>query len=465
MLFGTVDVYFKGDTDDKGYAHGLGQAFSSFPRSSDTGQPVINYDGFCVHGRRDGYGTSYFPNGCVEYKGFWKNNQCHGFGTFYPSPALKYVGLWKLGMRFGVGQTTMTRGGETCVFIGEYSNNMLHGNVRIYSCEHDVTFLKFQGRYEHDYMAEGSKYDRWGNILESGFYVRHSNVHCSTLLKLGMVRRDDYIFRGEFEDGTARLTGYGSMTKIDERGASYLVYEGHFLDGALSGHGTLNYPHSSRKFFTGSFLKDYIHGHGTVYHKSGHVRFIGNFEDHKAEGHGILYRDCSGESIQYRGMWHNDLRCGFGSSWNESDEQPEYHGSWLNDTYHGEGTQYYLYHYFVGTFVNGRRHGVGTKFNYNGDVCSTDEWRNGTIVTEDMLRDEKERELEVSSILELHKKSKHIDDVPSCPLCFEPMMHGDEIHAFNECGHRVCACIKEYKEWETRCILCKLSGQKRIRLF
>lgn len=107
------------------------------------------------------------------------------------------------------------------------------------------------------------------------------------------------------------------------------------------------------------------HGDGILYLPNGGY-LDGQFEDHMACGHGILYREDG--SVQYDGTWMDGLRSGIGTE--NHLNGGKYIGEWLEDKFHGSGKSFSKARNLIyeGTFRDGKRHGTGTLYKKDGTL-------------------------------------------------------------------------------------------------
>jgi len=178
------------------------------------------------------------------------------------------------------------------------------------------------------------------------------------------------------------------------------VYEGELCNEQRNGEGVMTYGPGNGNRYVGSWLNSKKHGTGTFYFENGDI-FEGEWSDGKMHGIG-RYLFLSGdyfygsytrgkkdygeymfdEGTHYNGNWRNELFDGKGSMSYSNNEQ--YCGSWLLGMRHGRdalynwpsGSQFqgtfehdqmhkglyrsaYDMGEFLGTFVDGRRCGLG----------------------------------------------------------------------------------------------------------
>ena len=106
------------------------------------------------------------------------------------------------------------------------------------------------------------------------------------------------------------------------------------------GDGNNIYFHGNKKkylSYDGSWRMDKCQGKGVLVYTNGKM-FIGNFNQNKICGHGILYEDQGGDEILYNGYWKDNLK----------------HGECIQEHNPIDNTT------FQGTFVLGLKEGYGT---------------------------------------------------------------------------------------------------------
>jgi antitoxin component YwqK of YwqJK toxin-antitoxin module len=126
---------------------------------------------------RHGEGTSYYPNGDMKYKGFWKENMKHGTGKSYHQgtmrPIVEYEGEWVDNVKHGKGKYTsidgkdkfdgewghnqpisgtmmevLPTGKNNKVFVGHFKDRKLHGKGKLYIGAVSETAMLYNGEWE-----------------------------------------------------------------------------------------------------------------------------------------------------------------------------------------------------------------------------------------------------------------------------------------------------------------------------
>ncbi|MCK7579688.1 MAG: hypothetical protein MZV65_30985 [Chromatiales bacterium] len=174
-------------------------------------------------------------------------------------------------------------------------------------------------------------------------------------------------------------------------------YDGAFVHGKKSGHGTISYPDSSR--YAGEFRDDlydgagrYVAADGSTYegrfragdfHGRGiHVfaggdTYSGEFRNNLMDGQAV-YRRRNGET--YTGQFQGNRRSGTGTyAWPDGST---YTGQFEDNEISGEGTYTHADGTkYVGHFRNGRKHGWGTLIAPGGE--RRQRWENGQKLAEE----------------------------------------------------------------------------------
>ena len=288
---------------------------SSLPPCSDAGF------------KHDCFGESRLGDGTV-YKGEWKNNKFHGFGTFVFGAETQWAGHtfsgnFKDGTYHGYGIYTFPDGEK---YVGDYKEGKKHG-FGSYSFANGEKYI---GAFADD------QYNGQGNLT--------------------FANGDKYV--GEFRDG---LT-HGRGTYIFADGEKYV---GGFLDGKYHGQGVYNYANGMKD--VGEFRDDQLNGFATRYLADGSIDKQGIWKDDK-----FLYASNGPASSDLppcpaSGLWHMCF-----AEFSE-DDGSIYTGEWKDNDYEGFGT--YIFgkntdwadDVYVGDFKGGLFHGKGRYTKLNGE--------------------------------------------------------------------------------------------------
>ncbi len=292
----------------------------------------------CTGNCYSGWGTYFYSNG-LKYVGEWKNGKWHGQGTMTYSDGQKYVGEWKNGQRYTgstsyansqkyVGTLNYTDGGK---YVGEIKNNKRHGqgtytfpDGRKYVGESKDNKWHGQGTFTwpngRNYVGEWRDEKYNGQGIESWSDGTRYVGHFKNDQKHGqgtMTFPNGTYLKGQWKNGL--LSGQGTQTWAN--GKKYvgqwqngqrtgqgtttingLKYVGGFRYGSWNGYGTLVLPNGNK--YTGNFKNDKYNGQGTFTFANGE-RYVGKWQNSKKNGQGILYS--SNGSVMQQGMWKDDV--------------------------------------------------------------------------------------------------------------------------------------------------------------
>ena len=208
-------------------------------------------------------------------------------------------------------------------------------------------------------------------------------------------------YEGDFNNG--RMTGFG-VYKFKNG-----TYDGHVYDGLRHGYGTF-ILHDSNTKYIGEWEEGRRHGKGIIYYECGNndesdQYYNGDWVNGKREGSGICVFENGDE---YNGEWKNDCKHGKGIiRWKSFNEI--YYGQWEHDKPHGDGihlicnqgvsiddvsieqlegqhnfTTLNGLNWYFGHFENGQRHGMGV-YNYSNGSQYKGEWMENKKVCRQFL--------------------------------------------------------------------------------
>ena len=241
------------------------------------------YTGQFNQGLREGKGILVYEDG-EKYDGEWKNDKCHGLGTFIdPYNKATYVGAFVKGLKKGFGA-------EECAnsyrYTGAWKNDQWH---------HSGTLICYypNGRLKSTYL-------------------------------------------GNFENG--HIHGTGTLTIFN-----HSLYNGEFYEGKMHGSGVLTDLSSSlSKIYDGEFQNGFKEGNGTETFEK-HYIYTGKWKKNKWHGEGKLTEFCVGTNTPehtYTGTFQNGVKNGPGT---EVHHLIKLHtiGIWTNGTlFHCSSTSY-----------------------------------------------------------------------------------------------------------------------------
>ncbi len=241
----------------------------------------------CVKGNcQNGYGTFTYKSGAT-YKGEFLNGEINGQGALYFSNGDRYIGEWENRYREGKGKLTFVNGD---VYQGNFIRNEFNGHGVFNFAngnKYDGNFEdgQFQGKGSMIY-ANGDKYEgNWKNNQRHGFG------------KLVLTN-------GEIEEGE-----WGNDRYLEADVAVIAAAEDELVDKNLrdcrstycdSGKGYYNYPDGSK--YVGEFKDGKAIGHGTCYYANGD-KYVGYWRNHGPNGEGVYTYKSNGKTIA--AIWQN----------------------------------------------------------------------------------------------------------------------------------------------------------------
>jgi antitoxin component YwqK of YwqJK toxin-antitoxin module len=205
-----------------------------------------------THHHPDGFGTSFFPNGQVEYEGQWilfsptLPSAKHGMGTLYDASGDKvYQGTWHHNLRHGHGVSTE----HGVLYIGSWVSGQRDGRGAEYTLDEELLFdgeWKADRRHGHGkiYGTEGLAYE--GTLVED--VLKHGQEY---IVSTGCVE-PVMIYEGDFKGGFVRH-GHGrtfyTVEDLEDRwftttsrwrwNGAVVCYEGGWVEGLRHGEGVL----------------------------------------------------------------------------------------------------------------------------------------------------------------------------------------------------------------------------------
>ncbi|CBH15672.1 MORN repeat containing protein [Trypanosoma brucei gambiense DAL972] len=345
------------------------------------------YEGEWVNGKKEGLGVYQWSD--RSYWGMWKEGMREGFGVFCTSNGLHYEGEWHLDNKHGLGKAFYPDGSR---YQGHWEDDVRSGEgLFVYSSGVAVT-----GKWENDELCPEVR----ANYPDGSFYVGEWTKGC----RHGNGTHTDApgnVFVGKWEDD--KRTGEGKLTFANgvvcvadwengqRQGGVFTfpngeVYVGGWNDESLcrEGIGCCTYPNGDK--YEGSWKDDKRHGFGkfveTGLNRSyagewfkgvrcglGVQRAVdgtyhGEFEDDVRCGEGY-YQGCNGS--MYRGSWKGDRQVGHGIAL-EGETGTQYEGLFLLGKLESYGTSRSAEDIYEGTWLDGKRQGVGVASFPDGTV-------------------------------------------------------------------------------------------------
>jgi antitoxin component YwqK of YwqJK toxin-antitoxin module len=294
-------VYYRGQIINDGVhivnPHGIGKSFyKNGHYVNQKYEQSLYYEGNWLHGKKEGYGRSYWPNGVIYYTGQWKNNKQHDPNGifFHKDGQLKYQGNVVNGKYHGSGYMPLKgkRGywlhGKLCesYYSGNGITHWPNGNIHY---EGEWSYCLFNGL--------GILYDEGGKM----------------------------IYKGEFR-----------MGKKHNKGISYtdgkIIFDGIWTDDKENSITTLYFDDMQQTVkYIGHIVNGKYHIKGKLYRKDGTLEYDGEFDKGVKDGKGVLYYK-DGKTISYDGTWFNNCRNGLGVS-HYPNGNIHYEGCWISDNH------------------------------------------------------------------------------------------------------------------------------------
>lgn len=110
---------------------------------------TIHYLGQTADGRANGTGTGLWESSGGVYKGHWRDNQRHGYGSYTWSGGEKYEGAFINDKREGHGTYTWPSGER---YEGMWKDNKRHGKGTLYDPDGNISY---EGGWEDDKPQKG----------------------------------------------------------------------------------------------------------------------------------------------------------------------------------------------------------------------------------------------------------------------------------------------------------------------
>nr|KAF6447676.1 hypothetical protein HJG63_012058 [Rousettus aegyptiacus] len=223
-----------------------------------------------------------------------------------------------------------------CTYRGMFSEGLMHG----------------QGTY---IWADGLKYE--------GEFVKNIPMNHGVYTWL-----DGSTYEGEVTNGLRN--GFG-MFKCSTQPVSYV---GHWCHGKRHGKGSIYYNQEGTSWYEGDWVYNIKKGWGIRCYKSGNI-YEGQWEDNGRHGEGRMRWLTTNE--EYTGRWEQGIQNGFGThTWflkripnSQYPLRNEYIGSFVNGYRHGHGKFYYASGAtYEGEWVSNKKHGMGRLTFKNGRV-------------------------------------------------------------------------------------------------
>ena len=278
---------------------------------------------YTVKGSGDVTNTTSNTTSISTYMGAWSDNNMSGDGCLVMHKEQSvYKGLFENNQysEFGklyCGTESESGSGKSEYYVGEFFNNKRSGGGKLYEVEN-------VGMVDQELL-----------VNEVGMVIIDNTTSSSIIMSVEGVYK------------------------------AQLVYEGDWMDGEMSGHGTRILPDGSS--YTGPLIRNLPNGSDGVCNYGDGSKYIGQWRNGLRNGVGTY---TTAKQEEYNGKWVADQRCGKGE-WKSLLTGETYTGLWQNHTPHGYGVRVYSdKNEYTGDFINGQRHGVGTMV-YKNTVTTT----------------------------------------------------------------------------------------------
>jgi len=416
----------------------------------------MQYEGDEWKGKRNGEGKAFRQDGTLAYSGEWWKDRPRGKGKRYNDDGkLEYEGELEGGSICGQGtkHAYYDDGSHAGYCVGEWEDE-LNGSATVHWADGTVYYKgEIRNKSKHgvgmtfrkdttlEYAGE------WKDNLRHGRGVQYHEDG----------RTERYV--GDFAKNYPR----GKGTVYDEKGR--VEYQGGIKSGSSYGFGKL-YLYDKEGNVSGLCTGAWRYGKCTdciVKKEDGSVSYRGEVWNKMRDGKGKAYR--TDGTMDYEGEWKENKRHGVGTLYNKGGVTPLYVGEWKDNSPNGQGRLFYENgkKRYEGMLKGGLPDGEGTWFNQEGTAAETLVYSKGKVDKAATSRKRKRDEAK-----ELHRSSEHLEDVPECAICSEPIHHGDVAYAYVPCGHRVvcggCHPTLDSK-WSTKCLVCKRSSSWLMRVF
>ncbi|KEG09199.1 hypothetical protein DQ04_05631040 [Trypanosoma grayi] len=323
------------------------------------------YWGMWRSGKREGFGVMNTRHG-LRYEGEWLDDKKHGFGKMFSPDGTRYQGAWEGDVRSGEGVFIYTNG---VVIHGTWKDDMLSSKVTANYADGSC----YVGQWGHDCRhGEGSFTDTPGNVLKGTWDMDKCTGEGKMTFVNGVVCVATWVndvrqggtftfpngevYVGDWNDELYFREGEGRCTY--RNGDEYI---GHWSGDKRHGFGKM-IEAGGKCVYEGEWCKGKRHGLGIQ--KDDHGVYHGEFRDDVRCGQG-LHQGPNGS--MYRGNWKDNDRVGPGIGF-DAKTGSTYEGLFLLGKLQSVGKSRSDKDAYEGTWMDGRRQGVGTTLLPNGDV-------------------------------------------------------------------------------------------------
>ena len=303
------------------------------------------YEGFCVDGKKEGYGIQYNWDGKIKRQGSFSDNKQHGSGqkTYHDNGELEFSGNMVKGAKHGPGEEFHPNG--KIKFSGFYDKGLRDGFCKVY---HLNGKLSFEGEYVEGYKeGPGKEYHRNGK------------------------QKYDGEFKNELKHGS-NTKSYFLNGKLE--------YEGDMSEGMRDGYGR-EFNGNGKLKEEGYYYKNELVGQKGIklYDSNGKLEYEGEMDDKmRKNGYGKEYHDSG--SQKYEGGWIKDIRDGKSCKIYHENGELYYEGDLVAGKKQGWGKEYGIYGKirYEGEYIAGQMHGSDLKvYNDSGLITFNGSMKNG----------------------------------------------------------------------------------------
>eukprot|EP01032_Pedospumella_encystans_P020496 gene20496-23281_t len=252
-----------------------------------------------------------------SYEGQFTYGEVHGAGMRLHRDGSMYVGCYEHGVPAGQGTRVLPDGSR-------YVGNFLEGYRKGYGEYHSTFGIVQTGNFYCELKDNGSLANFQGalRIVKEAPINPDANISLETANWEEIEARVDN-FESDLRESIAKLL------EASKRSVNYAPVQ-HSKRGSYEGEWQHSLRHGQRSLYSGHFLDGALVGHGTMVAKNGTI-YVGHFEHKQRHGQGILRMPTK-----------------------------QYEGQFFNNRYHGQGKMTFATGaVYTGGFCNGLMHGRG----------------------------------------------------------------------------------------------------------
>jgi hypothetical protein len=458
---------------------------SSIPENSENNYKITHLDnGGKYEGKMKellfhGYGKKKYPNGDI-YDGEWYEGKRQGNGVIFYSDEKKYNGEWLNDDYCGRGELYIPN-------VGTYEGEFLNGKYEGNGIMHYVDGSIFNGKWKNGSAdGEGIMIKSDGNIQEgtwvNGYLseqivrlehcvIYYNELYAENIILDGKIIFNNNMYKGKILNNLPHGEGMMNFNNGDkyigkwkkgnyhDYGTIYyndgIIYEGHWEDQQFNGSGKLKYPnkycfqgiwkyglkdgnfdifYKDSIIFSGLYENDKCKsGSGKYYNHETNTIFIGKIINFKFEGHGeLIINNHTMIGLFENGIFVDEIELKRREEERKREEDEKKRCEEESEILKKqikllEIREILLNGTYIGTRVNGKKHGIGT-MKYNEKILKGI-WKDGDLVLQFYDYD-------------YSKNNK-------CSICYEEF---DVFELFPICNHEDCSPIACQKCIESSCV-------------